>query len=70
MKSSAIQDGVDILEGLHAHTKSEGHLQAGITRFTFFQCHFVLVVHSYENLGQGDVFLSVEIKDEVRVGEN
>ena len=70
VKARAVQDGVDIFEGLHAHTKPKGNLQTGIARFGFFQRHFILLAHSNENLGQGDVFLRVEIKDEIRVGEN
>ena len=70
VKPRAIQNGIDILECLHAHTQSECDLKAGVARFGFFQRHFILLAHRDENLGQGDVFLRVEVEDEIRVSEN
>ena len=70
IETDAIENGVHIFERLHAHSQSEGDLQARVARAVFFQSDFVFLVHRDEDLREGHIFLGVEVENEVRVGEH
>ena len=52
------------------HAESEPHLKRAIAGPAFFQLDFVVFGHGDENVGERNVFLGVEIEDEVLMGQH
>ena len=64
------KDCIDIFQSPHLDPESERHLEARVPGAVFFHPHLVGSAHGDEKFRDRDIFLGVEIEEDVRVGED